>query len=285
MRLADKIALVTGAARGIGRGIALRFADEGAHVVVAELDVDTAQVTVGEVEAKGRRALAVECNVTQAASVQAAVGRALDEFGRIDILVNNAGTGQRVVETVDLDEAEWDRVLAVNITGVFICSKYVGRQMMRQDSGKIINLSSINGISGPPLVAAYNAAKWAVIGFTKTLAVELAPYHVNVNAICPGPVDTDFQKANMAERAAAMDIPEAELARAAAAVRAAGALDDAGGHRGRCHVPSVRRLGPHDRRAPRRIRRIGRRVRRSAKAPGTRVGHEGTHPRFPPSRE
>ena len=168
MRLADKIALVTGAARGIGRGIALRFADEGAHVVVAELDVDTAQVTVGEVEAKGRRALAVECDVTQAASVQAAVDRALDEFGRIDILVNNAGTGQRVVETVDLDEAEWDRVLAVNITGVFICSKYVGRQMMRQDSGKIINLSSINGISGPPLVAAYNAAKWAVIGFTKT---------------------------------------------------------------------------------------------------------------------
>lgn len=211
MRLADKVALVTGAARGIGRGIALRFADEGAHVVVAELDVDTAQVTVGEVEAKGRRALAVECNVTQAASVQAAVERALDEFGRIDILVNNAGTGQRVVETVDLDEAEWDRVLAVNITGVFLCSKYVGRQMMRQDSGKIINLSSINGISGPPLVSAYNAAKWAVIGFTKTLAVELAPYHVNVNAICPGPVDTDFQKANMSERAAVMGIPEADL--------------------------------------------------------------------------
>ena len=247
--------------------------------------MDTAQVTVGEVAAKGRRALAVECNVTQAASVQAAVDRALDEFGRIDILVNNAGTGQRVVETVDLDEAEWDRVLAVNITGVFLCSKYVGRQMMRQDSGKIINLSSINGISGPPLVSAYNAAKWAVIGFTKTLAVELAPYHVNVNAICPGPVDTDFQKGQHGRAGGGDGYSGSRLARAAAAVGAAGALDEAGGHRGRCDIPGVRRLGPHDRRAPRRLRRLGRRVRGGAKAPGHRVGREDTRPRFPLSRE
>ena len=211
MRLADKVALVTGAARGIGRGIALRLADEGAHVIVAELDEDTAKTTVQEIVAKGRRALAVSCDVTKAADVQATVGRALDEFGHIDILVNNAGVGQRVVETVDLDEAEWERVMAVNITGVFICSKYVARVMMRQEGGKIINLSSINGISAPPLVAAYNASKWAVIGFTKTLAVELAPYHINVNAICPGPVDTDLIRSQMAERAAVMGLAETDL--------------------------------------------------------------------------
>ena len=268
MRLADRVALVTGAARGIGRGIALRFADEGAHVVVAELDVDTAQVTVGEVEAKSRRALAVECNVTQAASVQAAVERALDEFGRIDILVNNAGTGQRVVETVDLDEAEWDRVLAVNITGVFICSKYVGRQMMRQDSGKIINLSSINGISGPPLVSAYNAAKWAVIGFTQDPRGRTGAVPRQRERDLPRPGGHRLPESQHGGAGGGDGYSGSRLAGAAAAVRAAGALDDAGGHRGRRHVSGVRRLGPHDRRASRRIRWLGRRVRGSAKAPG-----------------
>ena len=116
-----------------------------------------------------------------------------------------------MVETVDLEEDEWNRVMAVNITGVFICSKYAGRQMMAQESGKIINISSLNGVAAPPLVAAYNASKWAVIGFTKTLATELAAYNINVNAICPGPVDTDFQKMNMAERAQMVGITEREM--------------------------------------------------------------------------
>jgi len=211
MRLAGKVAVVTGAARGIGRGIALRLASEGADVIVAEVDEAMAEATAREIEKKGRRALAVRCDVTKESDVQAVVARVLKEFSHIDILVNNAGTGQRVVETVDLDEGEWDRVMGVNIKGVFICSKHVGRQMMRQESGRIISISSINGISAPPLVAAYNASKWAVIGFTKTLAVELAPYHINVNAICPGPADTDFQRANMAERSAAMGITESDL--------------------------------------------------------------------------
>ena len=211
MRLEDKVAIVTGGARGIGRGIALRMADEGANVVIAELDLAAAESTVREIEVRGRRALAVSCNVTSATDVQATVTVTLAEFGRIDILVNNAGLGQRVVETVNLEEAEWERVMAVNITGVFICTKYVGREMIRQESGKIVNISSLNGVSAPPLVAAYNASKWAVIGFTKTLAIELAPYRVNVNAICPGPVDTDFQRTNMAERSNLMGIPEADL--------------------------------------------------------------------------
>ncbi|MAG37407.1 MAG: hypothetical protein CL878_14325 [Dehalococcoidia bacterium] len=214
MQLAEQAAVVTGAARGIGRGIALRLADEGADVIVADIEGDAAQGTVSEIRRKGRRALAVPCDVTDQADVQAMVRSALDEFGRVDILVNNAGVGQRVAATVDLAEAEWERVLAVNITGVFLCSKYVAREMMRRDSGKIINISSVNGVSGRPLVAAYNASKWAVLGFTKTLAVELAPYQVNVNAICPGPVDappTEFQEAHAAERAALMGISAADV--------------------------------------------------------------------------
>jgi NAD(P)-dependent dehydrogenase (short-subunit alcohol dehydrogenase family) len=211
MRLDDNVAIVTGGARGIGRGIALRLADEGANIVIVELDEETAKTTAKEVESRGRRALVVVCDVTSSSDVQAMVGKTLSEFGHIDVLVNNAGLGQTVVETVDLDEAEWDRVMAVNITGVFICSKYVAREMIRQESGKIVNISSVNGISAPPLVVAYNASKWAVIGFTKTLAIELAPYKINVNAICPGPVDTDFQRANMAERSAVMGIEESDL--------------------------------------------------------------------------
>ena len=211
MRLEGKVAIVTGAARGIGRGIALRYAEEGANIVIVELDEETAKATSREIEAKGRRALVVACDVTNASDVRAMVDTTLAEFGHLDVLVNNAGLGQRVVETVDLDEDEWDRVMAVNITGVFICSKYVAREMIKQESGKIVNISSVNGISAPPLVIAYNASKWAVIGFTKTLANELAPYKINVNAICPGPVDTDFQKANMAERAAVMRIEESDL--------------------------------------------------------------------------
>ena len=211
MRLKHKVALVTGGARGIGQGIALRLADEGANIVIAEIDDAAAQSTVRQIEGKGRRGVAVSCNVTSVAEVKAAVEATLAEFGRIDILINNAGLGQRVVETVDLDEAEWERVMAVNITGVFICTKYVGREMIRQETGKIVNISSLNGVSAPPFVSAYNASKWAVIGFTKTLAIELAPYNINVNAICPGPVNTDFQRANMAERSAMMDISDADL--------------------------------------------------------------------------
>ena len=211
MRLEGKVAVITGAARGIGRWIALRFADEGADIVVAEIDENAAQTAAEEIRSKGTRALAVSCDVTKPSDVQAMVRRALGELGHIDILVNNAGVGQRVVETVNLDEAEWDRVLAVNLTGVFICCKYVGREMIRQESGKIVNISSLNGVSAPPLVAAYNASKWAVLGLSKTLAIELAPYHINVNSICPGPVDTDFQRGNMAQRAAMMGIAEADL--------------------------------------------------------------------------
>ena len=211
MRLEDHVAIITGGARGIGRGIALRFAEEGADVVIAELDEETAGATASEVEAKGRRALVVGCDVTNPSDVQAMVDATLAEFGQIDILVNNAGLGQQVIEVVDLDEAEWDRVMSVNITGVFVCSKYVAREMMRREYGKIINISSVNGVSAPPLVAAYNASKWAVLGFNKTLAIELAPYKINVNAICPGPVDTDFQKANMSERAAVMGIEVSDL--------------------------------------------------------------------------
>lgn len=204
--LNGKIALVTGAGgkNGIGRSIATRLAKEGADIAVNDLTehpyaADDSEWNglpdvVSEIEAMGRTALSVVADVSDAKQVSEMVNRTVTHLGRIDILVNNAGTkaGKDRVPVVDLVEEDWDRVQNVNVKGVFLCCQAVARHLIKQGTGgKIINLSSITGKQGSARYAAYCASKFAVIGLTQSLAHELAPYQVNVNAICPSLVDTE----------------------------------------------------------------------------------------------
>lgn len=202
--LQGKVALVTGAGgeRGIGRAVALRLAQEGADVVVNDVRAQSpsgerwggmAQV-VQEIEALGRRALGVVADVSDASQVQAMVDQALATFGQIDILVNNAGAraGRDRVPVIELEESEWDRIQRINSKGTFLCCRAVARAMVAAGrGGKIINISSTAGKIGSARYAAYCASKFAVIGLTQSLAQELAPYHINVNAICPSLLATE----------------------------------------------------------------------------------------------
>jgi len=191
MDLNDTTAIVTGAARGIGRGIAISLARAGAHLVLA--DLPPAQADLDEtrrlVEAEGVSALAVHCDVRDWAQVSALAQAAIERSGQIDILVNNAGV-IRVAPVVAMSEEDWDLVLDVNLKGTFLCCKAVAPHMMKRRKGRIVNLSSIAGKQGRPGIAHYSTSKFGVIGFTQALAHELAPFDVTVNAVCPGEVDT-----------------------------------------------------------------------------------------------
>ncbi len=213
--LNGKVALVTGAGgkNGIGRAIATRLAKEGADIAVNDLtehpyaadDTEWGGLpdVVSEIEAMDRKVISVVADVSDAQQVTEMVHRTVNHFGKIDILVNNAGTkaGKDRVPVVDLAEEDWDRVQNVNVKGVFLCCQAVARHLIKQGTGgKIINLSSITGKQGSASYAAYCASKFAVIGLTQSLAHELAPYQVNVNAICPSLVDTE----RLAHLAAAM---------------------------------------------------------------------------------
>ncbi len=204
--LNGKVALVTGAGgkNGIGRAIATRLAKEGADVAVNDItehpyatdqsDWQGLPDVVREIEAMGQRAISIVADVADAEQVKEMVEQTVAHFGKIDILINNAGTiaGKDRVPVVDLAEEDWDRVQRVNVKGVFLCSQAVARHLIAQGTGgKIINMSSVTGKRGSARFAAYSASKFAVIGFTQSLACELAPYQVNVNAICPGLVDTE----------------------------------------------------------------------------------------------
>jgi len=190
-KLADRAALVTGAGRGIGRAIAARMAAEGAAVTVADIVGENAARAAAAIRENGGRALAVTADVTDPVQVQAMVGAALDAFGRLDILVNNAGIGlTRLFLNTTLEE--WERVLKVNLTGVFLCSQAAARVMARQGGGRIINLASLSGQRGGTGRAAYGASKAGVSMLTRVLAVELAPHGITVNEIAPGPVNTEM---------------------------------------------------------------------------------------------
>jgi len=189
--LTDKVAIVTGAAAGIGRATALLLAHAGANVAVADLDLEGAKKVAAEVKALGRRALAIEADVARAADVKTMVETTVQKLGGVDILVNNAGI-YPVKPALELEEAEWDQVQDINVKGTFLCSQAAAREMVKQGrGGKIVNLASIDGVY-PLLVgfAHYDASKAAVIAFTKSLAKELAPHKINVNAVAPGIVDT-----------------------------------------------------------------------------------------------
>ena len=199
--LKDKVAIVTGGAGGIGRALALGLADAGADVVVTSRSLGHLEEVVKEIKAKGRKSLAVSTDVTQVKSVEDMVARALKEFPRIDILVNAAGIAiRKPAETFPIDE--WQQVMDINTRGTFICCQAVGREMIKQRSGKIVNMSSVRGRYGLPVdYAAYCPSKGAVDALTRTLACEWAKYNVLVNAVAPTVVETELTKPALADPA------------------------------------------------------------------------------------
>jgi len=191
MRLKDKVVLVTGGARGIGKAIALRFAQEGCDIAIGDVEVQEAENTRTEIERMGRKALALQMDVTDYAKVEEALNKILDKLGKVDILVNNAGITKDNL-LVRMSQAEWDAVLKVNLGGCFNCIKAVSRPMIKQRSGKIINIASIIGIVGNAGQANYSASKAGIIALTKTAAKELASRNINVNAVAPGFIQTEM---------------------------------------------------------------------------------------------
>jgi NAD(P)-dependent dehydrogenase (short-subunit alcohol dehydrogenase family) len=209
--LQDKVALVTGAGSGIGRAIALAMAAEGATVAAADIDLAAAQRTADQAAGNARRAIAVEADCGDVASIDAMVTRAVADLGRLDIIVNNAGV-TRYAYIMDLTEADWDRIHRVNAKGVFFCLQRAAREMMSSGGGRIINMASISGRGyAGASNATYAASKGAVIALTKMAAQQLGRYNINVNAICPGVTRTELGARNAVGRAAERGITVEEL--------------------------------------------------------------------------
>ncbi len=206
MRLQDRVAIITGAAKGMGSAISGALAEEGAHLVLAAREpAPLAALARALGERSGqRRYIPVPTDVTDAGAVQALARRALDEFGRIDVLVNAAGViGPIETPLHKIAPEDWDHVLGVNLKGAFLCCRAVVPTMIERRSGKIINLAGTSGLRGYRFRAAYSSSKWALRGLTRTLALEVGPYGVNVNAICPGVVEGDRMTTIINEKARA----------------------------------------------------------------------------------
>ena len=222
MNFTDRIAVVTGGSRGIGRAVCLELARRGAHVALCYAGNEAAaKETVAACEAEGARAMAVRCDVSDESQVKALMDAALKEFGRIDILVNNAGiTRDGLLMT--MKEADFDAVLDANLKGAFLCMKAVSRPMMKQRYGRIVNLSSVVGLRGNPGQANYAASKAGLIGLTKSAARELASRGITVNAVAPGFIDTDMTAAlpEASRTALLASIPAGRLGRAEEVARA-----------------------------------------------------------------
>ena len=224
MRLVGKSAIITGAGRGIGKATALRFAQEGADVLVPDLDLATSQQTAGQIKALGRKGLPMQADLTRMADIQRMLETALREFGKIDVLVNNAGITQ-VRDPMQLTEADWDRTLNLNLKAVFFCSQAVAREMIKRRTGVILNAASISGRSGKPMLADYCASKFGVIGLTQSLALALAKYGIRVNAVAPGIVDTDMWVSIDREWSALEGKPTGEMKRSRVAAIPLGRIE------------------------------------------------------------
>jgi len=228
--LKGKVAIVTGGGQGIGRGIALQLTKEGADVVVVDLNPKTSQKVAEEIRKMGRQAIPISADCTKSDEVEEMVNITIEKFGKIDILVNCAGgvpgkgpDREQLMYILETDEKDWDNVIEANLKTTFLCSKAVAKNMVDRKRGKIINISSVGGIIygmlggsrstpyGPkPLIAAYSAAKAGVLAFTRSLARQLMPYHINVNAVCPGGADTPLMDRLIKEQAKALGITPEE---------------------------------------------------------------------------
>ena len=186
----DKVALVTGGSSGIGRATSLAFARQGARVAIADREPNGAAETARMIEDIGGTATVFELDVTKAAEVASLVERVVQTYGRLDYAFNNAGIGGKVAKTADYPEEEWDRIIDVNLKGVWLCMKYEIPVMEKQGSGAIVNTASIYGLAGAAGYIAYNAAKHGVVGITRTAALEYATAGIRINAVCPGYIRT-----------------------------------------------------------------------------------------------
>ncbi len=193
MQLQGKVAIITGAATGIGRATALLFAREGASVVVADINEDDAQRTVADIKGEGADARFVRTDVSEAEDVQALMESTAEEMGGIDVIVNNAGA-QRSGAVTGFEESEWDLLMHINPRSCFLGAKYSVPYLRKRGGGSIVNVSSLAGLKGGPGMTAYSASKGAIIAFTRALAEELAPDNIRANSVCPGWIDTPFNE-------------------------------------------------------------------------------------------
>jgi NAD(P)-dependent dehydrogenase (short-subunit alcohol dehydrogenase family) len=189
MLLTDRVAIVTGSARGVGKAIAMKFAGEGCAVAIVDILGEKAKETAAEIAGKNQQALAIQCDHTNSSQVQAMLNQVISKYGKIDILVNNAGAGGGRGWCT---EEQWYRTIDINLTGPFLCSKYVVPHMKERRSGSIIHVASVAGIGPNSTTIAYSSAKAGVLGLMYSMALELAPFNIRVNAILPDMVKTDF---------------------------------------------------------------------------------------------
>jgi NAD(P)-dependent dehydrogenase (short-subunit alcohol dehydrogenase family) len=215
----NTVILITGAGSGMGKATAIMAAERGAKVVVADVNEKAAQAVVEVITAKGQQAIAVKCDVTKATEVKAMVDRTVEVYGRLDAAFNNAGIQIPTVDFIDVSEEQYDRVMSINLKGVWLCMKYELEQMLEQGNGSIVNNSSIGGLVGGPGRAAYHAAKHGVLGLTKSAGAEYASRGIRVNAVCPGTIETPmvddmFKKGELTEQSSKEGAPIKRLGKA-----------------------------------------------------------------------